>query len=120
MGATRKEISFDLDTKKLADYYDNVSTAYYELQRELKNVGFLHRQGSVYNSIEPMNIFKVYKSIDKVCKKLPWLAECAKSMDVTSIGKIHDLLGVIKKYCNYYENDRINMLEKRKSKHKNR
>lgn len=69
MGAARKEISFDLDTKKLADYYDNVSTAYYDLQRELKNVGFLHRQGSVYNSIEPMNIFKVYKSIDKVCKK---------------------------------------------------
>ena len=108
MGAARKEISFDLDTKKLADYYDNVSTAYYDLQRELKNVGFLHRQGSVYNSIEPMNIFKVYKSIDKVCKKLPWL------------GKIHDLLGIIKKYCNYYENDRINMLEKRKSKHRNR
>lgn len=38
MGAARKEISFDLDTKKLADYYDNVSTAYYDLQRELKNV----------------------------------------------------------------------------------
>ena len=35
-----------------------------------------------------------------VCNKLPWISECAKSVDLTNIGKRHSLLDDINVMCN--------------------
>lgn len=102
MGLTRKEISFDLDTKELEKYYDNISSAYYDLRMELKKVGFVHRQGSVYNSILPMNYAELACAIDGICESLPWLSNCAKKIDVTNIGRTHSLLEKVKCSCDRY------------------
>lgn len=123
MALTRKEISFDLDTKKLEKYFNNISNAYYNLRIELKKVGFEHRQGSVYNSILPMNHLQLVMALKDVCKKLPWLSDCAKSIDSTNIGKIHSLMDDVNQMCsevNGYENKKAEQLEWYKKTHKSR
>jgi virulence-associated protein VapD len=99
MPSSRKEISFDLDTKKLEKYFDNISNAYYEIRRELRKVGFEHRQGSVYNSIKPMNKTQISEVLYYMCEQLPWLPYCARSIDVTSIGKTHSLMDKVNELC---------------------
>ena len=103
MALTRKEISFDLDTKSLEKYYDNISIAYYDLRTELTKAGFEHRQGSVYNSILPMNKIQLADAVDKICSRLPWLSDCAKQIDVTYIGRTLSLLDKVKIACDKYD-----------------
>jgi virulence-associated protein VapD len=116
MPLTKKEISFDLDTKSLGKYYDNISNAYFELRMELKRAGFEHRQGSVYNSVSPMNYLEVASAMDKICSKLPWLSDCAKKIDVTNIGKTHNLLDKVKSSCNKYDDLRLEQQGRRRKR----
>ena len=100
MASSKREISFDLDTKALSKYYDNISLAYSDLRNEFERVGFIHRQGSVYNSKKCLSDIEVTKALKDVCNKLPWISECAKSVDLTNIGKRHSLLDDINVMCN--------------------
>jgi virulence-associated protein VapD len=113
---TRKEIAFDLDTKMLEKYYDNISNAYYDLRVELKKAGFEHRQGSVYNSILPIRKDKIASKIDEICSRLPWLADCTKKIDVTNIGETHDLLDKVQKSCDKYDDLKQTWLQNKKRK----
>ncbi|MBR6469001.1 MAG: hypothetical protein IKS84_01370 [Lachnospiraceae bacterium] len=99
----RKEISFDLNTKALEQFYNSISTAYDDIRRELENHGFEHRQGSVYNSKLPMTDMQIAVIIDDLCKKLPWLSECSEQIDVTNIGQTHSLLSSVQIACSKYE-----------------
>lgn len=100
MASSKREISFDLDTKALSKYYDNISMAYSDLHNEFERVGFIHRQGSVYNSKRCLSDVEVTKALKNVCDKLPWISECAKEVDLTNIGKRHSLLSDINVMCN--------------------
>lgn len=86
MSVSRKEISFDLDTKALEKYFDNISNAYYG-------------QGSVYNSVKPMSKVQLSDALYDICKQLPWLSDCTKSIDVTNIGKTHSLKTKVDMLC---------------------
>lgn len=100
MASSKREISFDLDTNALSKYYDNISMAYSDLRNEFERVGFIHRQGSVYNSKRCLSDIEVTKTLKNVCDKLPWISECAKEVDLTNIGKRHSLLSDINVMCN--------------------
>jgi virulence-associated protein VapD len=103
MALHRKEIAFDLDTKALEKFYRSPSSAYQAIRTVLEHHGFSHRQGSVYNSNFPMSDIQVATVIDTLCKKLPWLAECANAIDVTNIGSTHNLLPAVLKSCDAYD-----------------
>ena len=91
----RKAINFDLDTNIMKDHrlYPNG----YELLRvAFKNQGFEHRQGSGYLSTGKLTSDQVYEIVEEIVKEQPWLADCVKKIDVTDIGRQHDLTAVVK------------------------
>ena len=91
----RKAINFDLDTNIMKDHrlYPNG----YELLRvSFKNQGFEHRQGSGYLSTGKLTSDQVYEIVEEIVKEQPWLADCVKKIDVTDIGRQHDLTAVVK------------------------
>lgn len=94
-----KAINFDLDTRKLKLYYtgSDYHQAYMNLQYFFKAHHFLHRQGSGYVSDIKMNTSDVYELIDKLLLKLPWIKYCVKRIDVTNVGKQHDLVRLLRK-----------------------
>ena len=49
-----KSIEFDLDTKKLQEFYKDYRTAYRDIRGFMTKHGYIHRQGSVYNSKEKL------------------------------------------------------------------
>ena len=59
--ATRKQITFDLDTKALQTYYPkaNWRNAYEVIKNHMKNNGFSWIQGSAYISKEPISSRRV-------------------------------------------------------------
>lgn len=91
----RKAINFDLDTNIMKDHrlYPNG----YELLRvSFKNHGFEHRQGSGYLSTGKLTSDQVYEIVEDIVKEQPWLADCVKKIDVTDIGKQHDLTAIVR------------------------
>ncbi len=91
----RKAINFDLDTNIMKDrgLYPN---GYELLRAAFKKQGFEHRQGSGYLSISKLTSDQVYEAVEAIVKENLWLAECAKKIDVTDIGKQHDLTSIVK------------------------
>jgi len=107
--ASKKEISFDLNTNALKEYFVSYTRAYKDLSKALQEVGFIHRQGSVYNSIKGMTNMEAVLAIQEACLKLPWLSECIKEIDVTSITRTHSLLDEVKDACKPLEEERKKM-----------
>ena len=91
----RKAINFDLDTNimKCHGLYPN---GYELLSAAFKKQGFEHRQGSGYLSISKLTSDQVYEAVEAIVKENLWLAECVKKIDVTDIGKQHDLTSIVK------------------------
>lgn len=91
----RKAINFDLDTKEMKgrSMYPNG----YELLRvSFKERGFDHRQGSGYLSQDKITTDDVVKVVTEIVHEQPWLADCVKKIDVTDIGRQHDLTAIVK------------------------
>ena len=113
MAITKKQLAFDLYADKkspIYKYFNNLSTAYYHIEKSLNENGFpCHRQGSVYVSEKPLSDDKVTIVLSKVCSQLPWLSDCVRQLDVTNIGKTHSLLDAIKEFCERYEDDKLQM-----------
>ena len=107
----RKEIAFDLDINKLGIFYKDYRTAYKDLQKIMTKEGFLHRQGSVYNSIKPISNNTVAVIIHNMCRQLPWLADCVKVIDITDIGKTHSLLSAVQNTCREYSDARAEWIK---------
>ncbi len=69
----------------------------YELLRvSFKERGFDHRQGSGYLSQDKITTDDVVKVVTEIVHEQPWLADCVKKIDVTDIGRQHDLTAVVK------------------------
>lgn len=99
-----KAINFDLDTKKLKQYYPNKNyrQAYKDIKKFLVNNGFKHRQFSGYMSQVPMGQHEAAYIISTLADQYPWLSKCARRFDVTDIGKEHDMM----KYINTVQNEK--------------
>ena len=91
----RKALNFDLDTKKMKEL-NLYPRGYRLLGSSLKKHGFEHRQGSGYVSKAKLDGDNVYDIISDVVSENEWLASCIKKIDVTDIGKQHDLTMTVK------------------------
>lgn len=96
MGLSKKGVFFDLDTKKMKYFMDNLSDGYKSLEKSFDKLGFQHRQGSGYFSKEPMDITTMISSIEKVVEANPWLTVCVKKFDYVNVGKQFDASRMIK------------------------
>ncbi len=99
----RKAINFDLDTNvmKSLGLYPH---GYKQLEEAFKKQGFSHRQGSGYVSKEKIDSNTVNDMIISITVKLPWLADSVKKIDVTDIGRQHDLTTVVKRFAKVGQN----------------
>lgn len=91
----RKALNFDLDTKKMKEM-NLYPRGYRLLGSSLKKHGFEPRQGSGYISKAKLDGDNVYDIISDVVSENEWLASCVKKIDVTDIGKQHDLTMTVK------------------------
>lgn len=92
----RKAINFDLDTKEMAKYMENISQGYYNLEKSLKKFGFEHRQGSGYISNQKLDNIDLAKKLKQVVQENTWLTKCVKAIDVTNIDKNFEYIDYIK------------------------
>lgn len=93
----RKAINFDLDTNAMKErglYPDG----YRELGKFFHKQGFMHRQGSGYVSKDKLNSDEINDIVLNTVIAVPWLAECVKKIDVTDIGRQHDLTEIIRRF----------------------
>lgn len=92
----RKAINFDLSVHELEKYYPDYRRAYYDVKRFFRKRHFEHRQGSGYISKERLGQADVADLLDAMSTELPWMAECVTRIDVTNIGRQHDLKDALK------------------------
>ena len=94
----KKAIHFDLDTVKMKKF--SLYPAGYELlKKSFQGLGFEHRQGSGYISAEELDSDQINDIIGLIIQENPWPAECVRKIDVTDIGRQHDLTFVVKEYA---------------------
>ena len=88
-----KALNFDLDTHQLKAHYPgaNYRQAYDDLRRFFKRHQFSHRQGSGYTSDTKLSTADIYDLMDELARKFPWSGACVNKIDVTNIGRQHDL-----------------------------
>lgn len=86
-----KAINFDLDTKKLKNYYPRYQKAYSDLARFFKAKNFSHRQGSGYVSNERLISADIIELISDMSDNFPWAETCIKKIDVTNVMAQYDL-----------------------------
>jgi len=93
----RKSLNFDLNTKKLKEYYpnNNYTNAYEDIKKFLLKNGFEHRQGSGYISEKEMSIKEVTIIIEDLNDSHPWLHPCCKTLDYYDVGKEHSGLEIL-------------------------
>lgn len=91
--ATRKQITFDLDTNALKIYYpsDNWRNAYEVIKNHMRKNNFSWVQGSVYVSNKPISSFEVDVIMRNAVKKYPWLNKCMRDCKQTNVGKQYNL-----------------------------
>ncbi len=88
--AKRKAINFDLDTNKMKEL-GLYPRGYRLLGLSLHKQGFEHRQGSGYVSTGKLDSDQVYDIVEQIVKENMWLVKCVEKIDVTDIGRQHDL-----------------------------
>ncbi len=93
-----KALNFDLDIHRLKDYYpgDNYRRAYDDLRRFFKRHKFSYRQGSGYISDIKLGTADIYDLMDELSQQFPWLGVFVKKIDVTNVGRQHDLMELLK------------------------
>lgn len=93
-----KALNFDLSTHQLKEVYpgNDYRKAYDDLRRFFSHHHFVHRQGSGYLSDEKLYSTDIYESMDILARQMPWIGACVNKMDVTNVGKQHDLTDVLK------------------------
>lgn len=97
MNLQKKAINFDLDTVKMREI-NLYPKGYKDLKKAFKKEGFIHRQGSGYISRNKLSNDAVRRIVRNITNANPWLAECVKKIDVTDIGRQHDLTAIVRDY----------------------
>ncbi len=95
----QRAINFDLNGDALKKYYSesNPNGAYKDIERFMKNNGFIHRQWSGYCSKRPMTNFDLLLLFDQMYENMPWLNNCAERMDATTIDSVFDIKAMMSK-----------------------
>ena len=93
-----KALNFDLNTHQLQEHYPgaNYRQAYDDLRRFFKKHRFLHRQGSGYISEDKLTTADIYDLMDDLSQQLPWIGGWGNKIDVTNVGRQHDLTELLK------------------------
>ena len=93
-----KALNFDLDTHQLKEHYPgaNYRQAYDDLRRFFKRHRFSHRQGSGYISDDKLATADIYDLMDELSRQFPWIGICVNKIDVTNVGRQHDLTELLK------------------------
>lgn len=115
-----KAVNFDLDVKKLKQYYTNSKgehsknyrRAYRDIKMFMYRNGFSHKQGSGYRSDEKITDTKVQNLLSAMTEEYPWIIKSVKSFDVTDIKAFYDCAGYIKAFDSLY-NDCIERQRKK-------
>ena len=90
-----KAINFDLDTNKMKEM-NLYPKGYKILGVALKMHGFEHRQGSGYISKEKIDSDAINDLVIAIVSEYSWLSKCINKIDVTDIGRQHDLTMLVK------------------------
>lgn len=90
-----KAINFDLDTNKMKEM-NLYPKGYKILGAALRMHGFEHRQGSGYISKEKIDSDAINDLVIAIVSEYSWLSKCIKKIDVTDIGRQHDLTMLVK------------------------
>lgn len=95
---TFKALNFDMDTHQLKVHYPgaNYRQAYDDLRRFFKRHGFSHRQGSGYLSDQRLGTADIFDLMDELGRQFPWAADCVRRIDVTNVGRQHDLTELLR------------------------
>ena len=90
-------VTFDMDTSCLGEEYHNESmpNAYGNIRKFMEANHFTRQQGSVYFGDETINAVNCIMTIQKLAKKYPWFAACAKDVRMLRIEENNDLLPAI-------------------------
>ena len=93
-----KALNFDLDTHQLKEYYPGADyrQAYDDLRRFFRRHRFSHRQGSGYISDDKLATADIYDLMDELSHELSWIGICVNKIDVTNVGRQHDLTELLK------------------------
>ena len=93
-----KALNFDLDTHQLKVHYPgaNYRKAYDDLRRFFRHHRFSHRQGSGYISDDKLTTADIYDLMDELSHAFPWIGICVNKIDVTNVGRQHDLTDLLK------------------------
>lgn len=93
-----KALNFDLDTHQLQVYYPgrNYRQAYDDLRSFLGQHDFSHRQGSGYISDIKLGTADIYDLIEQLKQQCPWLPFCINKIDVTNVGRQHELVSILR------------------------
>lgn len=99
----RKAFHFDLDEKKLKQFYSSKSgtgykNAWGDIGSYMKKNGFEHAQYSGYESTHAMPQYEAIKIIENLNKKFPWFEQCAQAGTITDIGKRYDVLSHLREH----------------------
>lgn len=85
----RKEyraVNFDLNTDAMQQVLGSKTKGYGLIKKSMENLGFEHRQGSGYRSLEPMTRAEAETFTHNLGRENPWLADCVKTFDITNSG----------------------------------
>ncbi len=90
---TRKQISFDIDTKELELYYpkNNWRDAYRLIKEHMIKNDFEWIQASVYTSKDFISVYEVMAILGILFKKYPYLHKSIRDVVVTEVGEIFSL-----------------------------
>ena len=91
-----KAINFDLDTRKLQEFYPRYQQAYRDLFVFFIEKDFAHRQGSGYVSNKKMSSADIIDIIGELQKSFLWTDTCIKKIDVTNVGAQYDLTELLR------------------------
>lgn len=93
-----KALNFDLDTRRLKEYYPGASyrQAYDDLRRFFVQHNFSHRQGSGYISETKLGTADIFDLMEELSRLFPWIGNCINKIDVTNIGRQHDLTELLR------------------------
>ena len=125
MNKSKKQITFDIDTK-IAEIIlgKNYNVVYYYLREFLKD-SFVHIEGSVYMSEEPMTNMDISLYIDKLKGEYPYLDKMVRAIHQSDISNVHSILHYFNYdespgiFANYYllseeEKEKLKFIEKSK------
>lgn len=90
-------IAFDLEVAKLKEHYgDPYNSAYLEIGKELKTLGFEWTQGSLYLSNNDKNsLADVYKAINRL-SKISWFAKSVRDLRAFKVEDWSDFTDIVK------------------------